>query len=119
VRGLGIAIYTDEMVYSRFAAALRARGYDAIGCAETTPTNRGISDYDQLAYAAADSRAILTENVGDFSLLDAQWKMSGKVHAGIIVYAGIDSFGELLRRVVIHLDTIAKETQRDTLLWLA
>ena len=116
--GLGVAIYIDEMVYSRFAAALRAQGYDAIGCVETTPINRWLSDHDQLVYAAANGRAVLTENVGDFSLLDTHWKMSGKVHAGIIVYAGIASFGELLRRVVIHLDTIARETQYDTLLWL-
>ena len=64
--GLGVAIYIDEMVYSRFAAALRAQGYDAIGCVETTPINRWLSDH----------------------------------------------------RVVIHLDTIARETQYDTLLWL-
>lgn len=118
VAGLGIIVYTDEIVYVRFAAALRARGYDAIGCAEAARDNRGISDDDQLAYAAMNGRALLTENVPDFYALDAKWKMRGRVYAGIIVYAGINTFSELLRRVIVHLDTIALEIQHGTLLWL-
>ena len=118
VTGLGITLYTDEMVYSRFAAALRSRGYDAVSCAEASRDNRGISDEDQLTYAAAHNRAILTENVADFYPLDAAWKMSGRTHAGIIVFSGIETFGELLRRVITHLDTTSPEAQYDTLLWL-
>src|SRR5437762_2455348 len=96
VTGSGIALYTDEMVYSRFAAALRGRGYDAVSCAEALRGNRGIADDDQLASAAAHNRAILTENVANFYSLDAAWKMSGRTHAGIIVFSGIETFGELL-----------------------
>lgn len=107
------------MVYVQFAAALRIRGYDAVGCAEAARDNRRISDDDQLTYAAADDRAILTENVSDFYTLDASWKMRGKAHAGIIVYTGIRDFGELLRRVMYHLNTTVPEVQHDTILWLS
>jgi len=80
--------------------------------------NLRISDHDQLAYAANDGRAILTNNVRDFIPLDVRWKRQGRSHAGIIVYAGMPPFGELLRRVIYHLDATAPETQHDTALWL-
>lgn len=80
--------------------------------------NQRIPDSDQLAYAANDGRAILTNNVRDFVSLNVRWKRLGRLHAGIIVYAGVPSFGELLRRVIRHLDATAPEAQYDTLLWL-
>jgi hypothetical protein len=118
VTGLGITLYTDEMVYSRFAAALRGKGYDAVSCAEASHDNRGIADEDQLTYAAAHDRAILTGNGADFYPLDAAWEMSGRMHAGIVVLSGIETFGELLRRVITHLDTTSPEARHDALLWL-
>jgi hypothetical protein len=50
--GLGIRLYTDEMIDARLARELRRRGYDAESCQEAGRHNRGISDPDQLAYAA-------------------------------------------------------------------
>ena len=117
--GLGIRIFTDEMIHPGLAAALRRRGYDAQGCAETGRSNQGIPDDDQLAYAASDGRAILTFNVDDFMPLDSRWKATGRVHAGIILATQIEDFGELLRRVISHLDTYPPAIQHDTALWLS
>jgi len=116
--GLGISIYTDELVDPTLAVQLRNRGYDAVSCHEMGRNNLRISDHDQLAYAANDGRAILTNNVRDFIPLDVWWKRQGRSHAGIIVYAGVPSLGELLRRVIHHLDATTPETQHDTVLWL-
>lgn len=116
--GLGISIYTDELVDPALAVHLRNRGYDAVSCHERGHNNRRISDRDQLAYAASDGRAILTNNVRDFIPLDVRWKRQGRSHAGVVVYAGVPPFGELLRRVIRHLDATDPEAQHDTVFWL-
>lgn len=116
--GLGISLYTDEMIYSRLAETLRMRGYDATSCHEASRADQGISDDDQLAYAAMAGRTILTANARDFAPMDTRWKNARQTHAGIIVFTGIYDFSSLLRRVSTHLNMTSPETQHDTLLWL-
>ena len=116
--GLGVTIYTDELIDPALAVALSAQQYDAISCHAMGRNNQRLSDHDQLAYAANDGRAILTNNVRDFVPLDVRWKRLGWSHAGIIVYAGVPPFGELLRRVIRHLDATRPEMQQDILLRL-
>ena len=116
--GLGISIHTDESVDSALVVHLRNRGYDAMSCHERDRNNLRTSDHDQLIYATDARRAILTNNVRDFVPLDARWKRQGGSHAGIVVYTGVPPFGDLLRRVIRHLDAPAPETQQDTALWL-
>ena len=115
----GITVYTDEHVDANLAGELRRRGYDAVSCHESGRANQGISDVAQLAYAAEHGRAILTNNVRDYIPLDAHWKRQGQMHAGIITYAGVPSIGELLRRVIAHLDVTEFDAQYGTVLWLA
>lgn len=116
--GRGITIFTDEMVYSRLADELRRRGYDAVSCLEAGRSNQEINDAEQLAFATAEGRAILTANAVDFVVLDAEWKAAGHAHAGIMVYANIRDIGTLLRRVIAHLEAVEPETQHDILLWI-
>jgi hypothetical protein len=61
----------------------------------------------------------LTYNANDFLPLDAAWKAAGRQHAGIIVSPRIGDLGELLRRVIGHLDHYTRAQQHDTVLWLA
>ncbi len=116
--GLGIRIYTDEMISYALAVELRKRGYDALSCYEAGRSNQRISDPDQLAFAASEGRAILTENVRDYAPLDGRWKRRGGIHAGIMLYGDDPPLGELLRRVIAHLDAFPPEVQRDTVLWI-
>ena len=116
--GLGIPLFTDEMVNPRLAGTLVRRGYDVESCQWAGRSNQGIPDDQQLLYASQQGRAILTFNVGDFERLDRAWKARGWVHAGIVVAPRITSLAELLRRVQLHLDTVTPEAQRDTLLEL-
>jgi predicted nuclease of predicted toxin-antitoxin system len=118
VSGLGIKIYTDEMVSARLAAALRQRGYDVEGCHEGGRANRHISDPEQLAYATEQGRAILTQNATDFYALDFAWKATERRHAGILVYSAHLRFADLLARLPRLLDTTSPESQENTLLWL-
>jgi hypothetical protein len=118
VAGLGIRLFTDEMIRPTLAEALRARGYDALSCHEVGRANRRISDAQQLRYATQDGRACLSFNSTDFCRLDAEFKAAGERHAGIIVSAEIRDFGTLLRYVQRHIDTYALSEQENILLWL-
>ncbi len=46
---------------------------------------RGISDAELLALAAADGRALVTENVRDFMRLHHEWVGLQKAHAGTVL----------------------------------
>ena len=116
--GLGIRLYTDEMITPRLAPALRQRGYDAESWEEAGRSRQRISDSDQLDYAARQGRAILSFNSEDFIELDLLYKDAHRQHAGILVAPEIDDIGRLLRCVQRHLETIQPETQYDVLLWL-
>jgi hypothetical protein len=118
VAGLGIRLYTDEMVTPDLADRLQWLGYDVISCHRVGRGNRKISDEDQLAYAAQDGRAFLTFNVDEFYALDASWKAAGRQHAGIILSPEIRDLGTLIRRVREHLDHCSPQQQQNTLLWL-
>ena len=45
---------------------------------------RGMPDGDLLAYATADGRAVVTENIVDLALLTAQWAAENRPHAGLV-----------------------------------
>ena len=48
------------------------------------PGLRGVSDADLFNYAAASGRAVVTENVADFSVLASRWATQKKAHTGLI-----------------------------------
>ncbi len=116
--GQGIRLFTDEMIFIELAPELRSRGYDAESCVEAGRSGQAISDELQLVYATQQGRALLTFNKTDFLHLDRSWKTAQRAHAGIIVSPQIEDLGELLRRVVWHLDNYPPSAQYDTLLWL-
>jgi hypothetical protein len=117
--GLGITLFTDEMIDPRLAVDLRRRGYDVQSCQEAGRNNRGISDQRQLSYATQQGRAILTFNRRDYRRLDRAWRAAGRPHTGIIVSGVVSDFAELLQRVKLHLDTVEPADQVDRVLLLA
>lgn len=72
----------DEMHAPAVAAALTEAGFDVVAAAD--PSLRGSSDADLLDHATATGRALVTENVGDFSVLAANRAVDGEPHAGLI-----------------------------------
>ena len=94
---MAINLYLDEDVDPLLARVLRERGYDCMSTQEAQ--NRGITDAEQLAFAAERGRAILTFNIKDFVLLAQR---PAGAHAGIIVSDHLP-FRELLRRVLAML----------------
>jgi predicted nuclease of predicted toxin-antitoxin system len=74
----------DEDISQRVAEGLRRRDVDAVSVHEAGRSGRRISDEEQLAYATAEGRAIVTYNRQDFQALDDAWRRVGRDHAGIL-----------------------------------
>jgi len=97
-----LRLYLDEDAMSvALSEGLRASGIDV-----TTTTDAGMRrrpDTEQLAFAAANGRAIFSFNVGDFTRLHSHYMRTRQRHTGIIL-ASQQRFGvgELLRRLT-HL----------------
>jgi hypothetical protein len=118
VAGLGVRVFTDEMVDTDLALALQQQGYDVLSCRDAGRSNQRISDENQLAFATQEGRAILSFNARDFLRIDGEWKAAGRAHAGIVVVARTLSIGDLIRYVARHLDTYGPDAQANVLLWL-
>jgi hypothetical protein len=117
--GLGIKVFTDEMITPRLAADLQRRGYDVLSCRDAGRANRNISDDDQLTFATSEGRAIYTFNYSDFAALDALWHARGQSHAGIIVSVDLNSEqATMASRLQRHIDTVDPAMQRDRVMIL-
>lgn len=73
----------DEMHAPAIADALTEVGFDVLAVA-ADPSLRGSSDADLLDHATATGRALVTENVSDFTALAAGRTAAGEPHAGVI-----------------------------------
>lgn len=73
----------DEMYPPALADALGEAGIDAVTVADLRLT--GTPDLEVFAAARAEGRAVLTENVADFTRLAAEHATSGDDHAGLLI----------------------------------
>ena len=101
--GLFVRLYVDADITYKLAQVLRAQGYDVIashdvGMAEAT-------DDEQMAYAAAEGRVILSCNAQDFAPIFQQYWVSQRDHSGVIVSEQLE-FGEMLRRTLQFLNSV-------------
>jgi predicted nuclease of predicted toxin-antitoxin system len=92
-----IRLLVDEDVRPLLAETLRQRGFNAQHVVELK--RGGLSDPEQLAFAAKQRRAIITHNIRDYVVLDREYRTKGLVHCGILV-CDQAPFRELLRRTV-------------------
>lgn len=73
----------DEHFSPEIARQLRARGHDVVAAAELPDLN-GLTDADLLAWAGAETRVLVTEDVADFVELHRRSVLRGRPHAGLI-----------------------------------
>jgi uncharacterized protein with PIN domain len=80
---LSFALYLDENVSSLLAEMLAQMGYDVV----TTQAvgRRSAPDEDQVAFAAANRRAILTHDREDYRRIASEWATAGRTHSGIVL----------------------------------
>ncbi len=113
IEGLSARLLLDEDVDLSLAAALRRFGYDAVHVNELE--RRALEDEEQLRFAAAERRVLVTHNRQHFVLLaDRWWKQD--IHHWGIVYARRAPVSELLRRLLAPLDSMTGEELRDLVL---
>jgi predicted nuclease of predicted toxin-antitoxin system len=107
-----IKVLTDEDVWTGLAAALREAGYDAVSVNEIN--RKGLTDEDQMAFAVAEGRAVITHNIQDFAPLAETYFNQGVSHFGIIVARQFEK-GELLRKTHELLGSLTPEQMANTL----
>ena len=72
------------MFEHEIARQLRRRGHDALVATER-PAWADLTDPELFAVAQTEMRAMVTENVGDFVQLDAEYRAQSQSHCGIIL----------------------------------
>ncbi len=112
---LFIRLYLDEDVFKRVAFALRLRHFDVISVHEVG--RRGLSDEEQLTYAASEGRTLFTYNTPDYLQLHLEWLERGQDHYGIIVSDQLP-IGETIRRLLNLLNRITADEMRNEIRWL-
>ena len=107
--GLFVRLYFDRHILARLAVDLRGRGYDVLTTEEAGKDT--VSDEEQLAFATAENRAILTFNIRDFAPLHEAWQAAQRPHAGIIVSRQLGSreYGLFLPRMLRLLNHFTAE----------
>ena len=73
----------DEHYSPKVAAELRKRRHDVV-CAQERDDLRGLGDRELWAFASAEGRALMTENVADFMPLVREAAADGTRHFGIV-----------------------------------
>jgi predicted nuclease of predicted toxin-antitoxin system len=78
-----VTFYLDEDLSPAIAAALRKRGVDVVSAHEVGQI--GLSDAEQLAFAAGEGRCLVGANARDFRRLGHDAIEQGRPYAGIVL----------------------------------
>jgi predicted nuclease of predicted toxin-antitoxin system len=110
VSQLFIELYLDEDVSVLIAELLRARGFSAETALDADQLHK--SDEEQLAYAANQSKTLLTHNKADFERLAQIYFEMGREHCGIILAQRRDPY-EITQRLLRILDQVTADEMRN------
>jgi predicted nuclease of predicted toxin-antitoxin system len=79
-----LKLLIDEHYPPSIAEQLRKRGHDAVAVQEEADL-RGMTDPDLFAEAQRRNSAVLTENVADYMVLDAEYRSRHLAHWGLVL----------------------------------
>ena len=111
-----IRVYLDEDIPFSFAQALLNRGVDVLQT--QLVGNTGKTDSEQLEYAIAKGRTILTHNKKHFILLHNEFLHSDRSHKGIIITDQLP-VGMLLKRFMRLWFSLSAEDMNNRLEFLS
>ena len=107
-----LRLLLDEDVWPGLAAALRQAGYDAISVHEVGRT--GFSDVEQMAFAVAEKRTLLSHNAVDFVPLAMRYFWAKQQHFGVVLVPHAEK-GALVHAVLGFLQTTVPEELDETI----
>ncbi|MGO9322586.1 MAG: DUF5615 family PIN-like protein [Solirubrobacteraceae bacterium] len=117
-------LLVDEMYPPAIAEQLRDRKHDVEAVTER-PELRALADTDVFALAQREQRAVVTENIDDFSVIAGGYDQRGQAHHGLVlVPPGSYPRGSpgTIGRMVTELDRLLSEhpgtTPMSLRLWL-
>ena len=108
-------LYLDADVHPIVARILRDRGFDALSAHEAG--RHQASDREQLHFAVAHGRTLVTFNVVDFVREARVYAQEGRDHCGIIVSDQLE-IGELVRRITKVLGRFSAADMINRFIWL-
>jgi len=111
-----LKLYLDEDVPEDIAITLRLRGYDVKTTKEAG--NKGISDAEQLKYAASEGRILFSCNIADFYLQHNEFIRKGIEHRGIIL-SKQRPIGIITKALLKMLAHIKPDNINNNILWLS
>ena len=114
----------DEHYPPSIAEQLRGRGHDAVSVQEEADL-RGMTDPDLFAEAQRRKRAVLTENVADYMILDAEYRGRHLAHWGLVLTSNrtfprgkATTVGALVKALDELLRTADPEDRSSQVIWL-
>jgi predicted nuclease of predicted toxin-antitoxin system len=78
----------DEDLPPKAAEVARGLGLDVVSVHEVSRAGRAISDPEQLRYAAAEGRVLVTRNRDDFIRHTVEFYRKGEPLAGVLIVTG-------------------------------
>jgi len=93
----------EDYMHAGLLRALRAAGLDVLSVADAG--RRGLSDEEQLTFAALDGRVLYSCNQADFARLHVRWMASGRHHSGIVLSSQRFPVGVQLRALLRLAET--------------
>jgi predicted nuclease of predicted toxin-antitoxin system len=97
--------YTNENIPLQVVTELRRLGHDVLTSLDAGTANAAVPDSEVLAFAAADSRILLTHNRRHFLALH---RNRAADHAGIVVCTVDTDFSRLAQRIHDAVTTVAE-----------
>jgi predicted nuclease of predicted toxin-antitoxin system len=79
-----VKLLLDEMISPRIARELRREGFDVVAVKADRPELEALADREVLRHAAAERRALVSNDVLDFKLIHNRMLADGEGHCGIL-----------------------------------
>ena len=111
--GPGLKLALDHHYSPQIAVQLRKRRYDVVAAVEGGWEAE--DDETLLSHCTADGRALLTNNVADFTVIARRWALQGRHHAGLIYSsdASMPRSRRTIGRYVSALQTLIRANPAD------